>query len=284
MNCKSVVKTPGQIPRQLHICCKKCDNSVGMNTLLVLLSNSRLLKETFICKGSQDTPNDSLDIQNFKKWLESITKKDSVVSHSKAKKIKKRGRKKWTSKHDLILEGSIILLGDSISKIQKLLPEFNENVIRKKLSHVLWKNYAISKPENSMQICSEIDEEQKFEDDEVLSFRQDEFHTFFTYNENQFSQIHDKASDSKVRSGLKSLNQNSNFNFTLGKINETHNENSLDNLSCLKKMYIESIADLSNVLEDNDKMTNDFKFQEARRLDQMYYQNSAVNINSLEKL
>jgi hypothetical protein len=83
-------------------------------------------------------------LASFHSYLRVLNERHPPSNQFKTKKIKKRGRKKWVARHDLLLEGSVLLWGDDIAKIMRLLPEFNENVIRRKLGHVLWKSYSVS--------------------------------------------------------------------------------------------------------------------------------------------
>lgn len=135
--------------------CRCCDKTTALGPLLSYLSNVRLSKggTTLIRVDSQGhraknpASVDSKDepcLFTFHSYLQALNNNNCLTGLSKTKKIKKRGRKKWVARHDLILEGCILLWGEDIDRIMRLLPEFNENVIRRKLGHVLWRDYSLT--------------------------------------------------------------------------------------------------------------------------------------------
>lgn len=60
------------------------------------------------------------------------------------KTIKKRGRIKWTEKHQKILIGGVLLFQDNIIALNKMLPQFNSSIIQKKLKQLNWRKYLCS--------------------------------------------------------------------------------------------------------------------------------------------
>lgn len=153
--------TPNQLPKASKISndkvivnCTHCSRTIPLGSLLSSLSLIKLSKngKSLVRSESQSnklkSPSESsvlsdLCVESFQKYLQTLTKTNQLCAQQKIKKIKKRGRKKWVTRHDLLLEGCVLLWGDDVQKIMRLLPEFNENVIKRKLGHVLWKNYLI---------------------------------------------------------------------------------------------------------------------------------------------
>jgi hypothetical protein len=148
--------------------CSHCNKRVQLGPLLAQLTTLKVSRdgtalvkvESATGRGRQFTaaPNFDLCLVDFHNYLRVLNEALPSGNQFKTKKIKKRGRKKWVSRHDLILEGAILLWGDDVPKIMRLLPEFNENVIRRKLGHVLWKNYAISDLPKPARMIDEPDD------------------------------------------------------------------------------------------------------------------------------
>lgn len=145
--------------------CSHCGRQVALGPLLAYLSilkvsrdGTALVKVESPATRGKPTPGLNLAdvcLASFHNYLRDLNDRYPPSNQFKTKKIKKRGRKKWVPRHDLLLEGSVLLWGDDVSKIMRLLPEFNENVIRRKLGHVLWKSYAVT---SSVPRPPEIDE------------------------------------------------------------------------------------------------------------------------------
>lgn len=154
----STTSTPSQpasfSPNNVVLKCRACGKQTPLGPLLSFLSilkvsrdGTSLVKvESPASRGKQIAALNPCDLclGSFHNYLRVLNERNPPNNQFKTKKVKKRGRKKWVAKHDLLLEGSILLWGDDVAKIMRLLPEFNENVIRRKLGHVLWKTYAIS--------------------------------------------------------------------------------------------------------------------------------------------
>lgn len=136
------------------VSCSHCGRQVPLGPLLAYLSILKVSRDgTALVKvespATRGKPTPGLDpsdvcLAAFHGYLRDLNERHPPSNQFKTKKIKKRGRKKWVARHDLLLEGSVLLWGDDISKIMRLLPEFNENVIRRKLGHVLWKSYSVT--------------------------------------------------------------------------------------------------------------------------------------------
>lgn len=134
--------------------CTHCSRKIPLGSILSSLSliklsknGKSLIRSESLSLKSKISPESSqvnnLCVESFQKYLQKLTNSNQLCVQQKIKKIKKRGRKKWIARHDLILEGCVLLWGDDVHKIMRLLPEFNENVIKRKLGHVLWKNYLV---------------------------------------------------------------------------------------------------------------------------------------------
>ena len=131
--------------KQIKVCCEACHTCTPFGLLLAQVSNIIFSKDRIAAQPQIFSKlNSSPNPQKFQDYLSFLSKRDPIPFNLTYKKIKKRGRKKWTTRHDLILEGCLLLWGDDIRIIGKLLPEFNQNVITKKLSHFMWKKYAVN--------------------------------------------------------------------------------------------------------------------------------------------
>jgi hypothetical protein len=77
---------------------------------------------------------------NFKLNLEELFK---VENKSNERIIKRKGRKKWTEKHQKILKGCLLLFGEDLDKIHSLIPEFNKRFLKIKINHIFWRKYLL---------------------------------------------------------------------------------------------------------------------------------------------
>lgn len=68
-----------------------------------------------------------------------------TMGKSNKKIIKRKGRKKWTEKHQRLLKGSLLLFDEDLDKIHKIIPEFNKRFLKKKINHLYWKKYLLKK-------------------------------------------------------------------------------------------------------------------------------------------
>lgn len=270
--------------KQIKVCCEACHTCTPFSPLLAQVSNISFSKEKNAAQHQIfGKLNSSLSSQKFQDYLSFLSKRDPIPFHLKNKKIKKRGRKKWTTRHDLILEGCLLLWGDDIRIIGKLLPEFNQNVITKKLSHLMWKKYAVNSDlQNRAFDFSKTFGSQKISFPEFPMALNSNLFVF----SNEELENFEKSSELKNRKVKVILNDKKPnesqcfFNFEL----DLKDYSPMNSHSPVFPLYVESIADLSKALEDNSKIFKDVSNLLTNRKDQQYYQNSLINVFSIEKL
>ena len=266
---------------KIEFCCSQCQTNYQLASFFNFLTNFKKIRDSKFSKGLTDSmQNSQYNSEKFKVWIEMIGKEESQIAQQKIKKIKKRGRKKWTSRHDLILEGSILIWGDEISKLRKLMPEFNENVIRKKLNHFLWKKYAVKK--ECLHISEVIDLKMTGDHPKlILPTKNIDYESGTRDTSLQQTARKEMSNDSrhKVHQWLKN---ESAFNFTLAKMPEQSRDCFDFNPEFQNRAYIESIADLSEVLNSNKKIQI-YREQNFKNSELNLYKNSAFDLGSLEQ-
>ena len=267
---------------KIEFCCSRCQTHYQLASFFNFLTNFKKLRDSKFCKGLSDCiQNNQYSPDKFKAWIEVLGKEEVQSVQQKVKKIKKRGRKKWTSRHDLILEGSILIWGDEVSKLRKLMPEFNENVIRKKLNHFLWKKYAVKK--DCLQISEVIGFNLTGQQQKLSEPSKETNHENGTRDTSlQQTATKEFSNDSRKHKVHQWLKHESAFNFTLAKMPE-HSRDCFDfNQDFKNRTYIESIADLSEVLNSNIK-DQIFREQNFQNSELHLYKNSAFEIGSMEQ-
>ena len=266
---------------KVEFCCSECQTKYQIASFFSFLTNFKKIKDSKLCKVvSESFQNNKFDFEKFKTWIDLLGKEDATSIPQKSKKIKKRGRKKWTSRHDLILEGSILIWGDEVSKLRKLMPEFNENVIRKKLSHFLWKKYAINKD------CLLISEVVTTSLASHTHKQLEQFSRIQTDSGTKNTSLQQTTTKEKSNESQKDkLNQwfknESAFNFTPAKMQDQSRDCFDFNQTFKNRAYIESIADLSDVMDCNRKepFIKEHNFQNS----ELYlYKNSALEIGNFD--
>lgn len=292
MSCNSKDKTKNFRHKKLEIQCKKCSTcSMGSELLSYLSTIKQLHKQS---KSKQTVDQAEAIPSNFKglnKWIEKLDSNEQSPMHSKPKKIKKRGRKKWTSKHELILEGCVLIWGDDVSKIQKLLPEFNDNVIRKKLSHFMWKKYAVKNEHEENKVVplnlepiviSDFIVNDKNKKTECI--KNDEFFGSLNFNENNFLYCHELSNDAFNGRNMASYRNQSELNFSNFKPYEANPDLNINQTSHNMNLFIESIADLSKPIDyENLNQVNEDQNGE-KEFCQKLYQNSLLNLDSFGEI
>lgn len=266
---------------KVEFCCSECQTKYQIASFFSFLTNFKKIKDSKLCKVVSDSfQNNKFDFEKFKAWIELLGKDESTSIPQKIKKIKKRGRKKWTSRHDLILEGSILIWGDEVSKLRKLMPEFNENVIRKKLSHFLWKKYAVNK--DCLQISEVVNNSLVCHTKQQFEYVQNIQNEIGTKNNSfQKTTTNEKSSESQKDKINQWFKNESSFNFTPAKMQEQSRDCFDLNQSFKNRAYIESIADLSDVMESTRKETN-VKEHDFQNSEFYLYKNSAFEIGNFD--
>lgn len=275
----------------VEIECKSCFQNYSLVDLILKTMDANGFSKYYLSKqNSPKSDHEIIDSINFENFLEKIILKGGVTYHSKQKKIKKRGRKKWFSRHDLILEGAILLYGDNIDQIQLLLSEFNRNMITKKLNHVLWKKYSILPKINQNQ-----GNECRFKEhsclDQSLQAEKDKTTTLMKNNSSNdiLSKI-EKSLEGLCEKPMNKLKMEKNDTFcaNLNQNFKIFNDN-LKNSPIkifprpIEKGICGSMSDFGFIFNNENKQPILEKPFE-KKFEQLYYQSSLIHVPSFEHL
>lgn len=147
-----------------------------------------------------------------------------IKEKSNEKIIKRKGRKKWTEKHQILLRGGLLLFGEDLEKIHKIIPEFNKRFLKKKINHLYWKKYLLKK-DHSQTLELKSNNFNIFEDDNTISVKNE-----VKIDTNKFEKKNSIFNMDTINTPIFSAFETSPINFTLEKnVNNRGDENLLQN-------------------------------------------------------
>jgi len=138
---------------QLQIGCESCNLPIGAREIFKQIRQDCSNPETnsLICGNKRETRQLQNSIRTSNQHVAEKEGRRSTtrMGRDATRKIAKRGRRPWLSKHDELLNGCLSVFGNDLRKIRLFLTEFSVKTIRKKIALLGRKNCAITGPSSS---------------------------------------------------------------------------------------------------------------------------------------